>query len=71
MFSLCLRSLQENQVHTLVYSMGDEADDTLSSFDMSEEDKKYEMVREKFENYFVQKRNVIFERAMAQCDVLA
>ncbi len=51
-------------MHTLIYSMGDEADDILSSFELSEEDrKKYETVRDRFESYFVKKRNIIFERA--------
>ena len=55
---------QEIQVDTLVYSMGDEADDILSSFHLSSEDKvKYDVVKEKFEGYFVKRRNVIFERA--------
>lgn len=31
---------EENQVHILVYSMGDDADDILSSFKLSEEDRK-------------------------------
>ena len=55
---------QANQVNTLVYTMGDVADDILSSFGLSEEDKtKYDVVVEKFEAHFVKKRNVIFERA--------
>ena len=55
---------QEIQVNTLVYSMGDEADDILSSFHLPLEDKvKYDIVKEKFEGYFVKRRNVIFERA--------
>ena len=53
-----------NQVNTLVYTMGDVADDILTSFGLSEEDKaKYDVVVEKFEAHFVKKRNVIFERA--------
>ena len=44
--------------------MGDEADDVLTSFGLSEEDrKKYDVVKAKFENHFVKKRNIIFERA--------
>ena len=55
---------QERQVHTLIYSMGDEADDILSSFELSEADrKKYDVVRDRFESYFVKKKNTIFERA--------
>ena len=52
------------QVHTLVYRMGDEADDLLSSFGLSDADKKkYDKALEKFEGHFVQRKNVIFERA--------
>ena len=52
------------QVNTLIYSMGDEADDILRSFDLSDVDKRvYRTVKEKFDSHFVKKRNVIFERA--------
>ena len=52
------------QVNTLVYCMGDEADDILGSFHLSSEEKEqYDVVKEKFEGYFVKRRNVIFERA--------
>ena len=55
---------EETQVNTLVYSMGDEADDILRSFRLSEEDaKKYDVVKAKFDGYFVKRRNVIYERA--------
>ena len=55
---------QGNHVNTLVYTMGDFADDILSPFGLSEEDKsKFNVVMEKFEAHFVKKRNVIFERA--------
>ena len=54
----------ETQVNTLIYSMGDEADDILRSFSLSEEDrKKYLPVLEQFDTHFVQRRNVIYERA--------
>ena len=44
--------------------MGDEANDILASFGLNEADsKKYDVVKGKFENYFIKKRNVIFERA--------
>ena len=53
----------ENQVNTLVYTMGDVADDILSSFDLSDDEKKnYDTIVEGFKRYFV-KRNVIFECA--------
>ena len=41
---------EETQVHTLVYCMGDEADDLLSSFGLSDADKKkYDTELGKFE----------------------
>ena len=53
------------QVHTLIYSMGDAADNVLKSFNVmtEEEQKTYTTVKEKFDNHFVKKRNVIYERA--------
>eukprot|EP00795_Rhopilema_esculentum_P016658 gene16658-8096_t len=55
---------EKNQVNTLFYYMGDDADDILQSFGMSEADKKkYSTVKQKFEGHFIIKRTVIFERA--------
>ena len=55
---------QEAQVNTLIYSMGDEADDILRSFALSEEDKKeYDSVKAQFDAHFGKRRNVIFECA--------
>ena len=55
---------EEVQVNMLIYTMGDEADDIFKSFKLSEEDaKKYGVVKAKFDNHFVKKRNVIYERA--------
>ena len=54
----------ENQVNTLVYSMGEEADDILVSFGLTGDDaKQYELVKKRFESHFIIKRNIIFERA--------
>ena len=54
----------ESQVNTLIYTMGDQADDVFISFELTQEqEKSFEEVKEKFENYFIVKRNVIFERA--------
>ena len=51
------------QINTLIYAMGDEADDILRSFQLTAtQKKKYDMIKERFENYFVVKRNVFFER---------
>ena len=55
---------EEAQVNTLVYSMGDDADDILRSFRLSEDDsKKYNVVKSKFDRHFVKDRNTICERA--------
>jgi hypothetical protein len=55
---------EEAQVNTLVYAMGDEADDILRSFGLSADDaKKYNVVKDKFDGHFVKRRNVIYERA--------
>ena len=44
--------------------MGDEADDVLRSFAMTDADsKKYQKVKERFDAYFVKRKNIIFERA--------
>lgn len=48
------------QVNTLA-CMGDEADDMLRSFTLSEDDQRNSMVKQRFEGHFVKK--VIFERA--------
>ena len=55
---------EEAQVNMLIYTMGDEADDILRSFKLSDADaKKYSEVKAKFEEHFIKKRNVIYERA--------
>ena len=44
--------------------MGDEAEDILASFELSEEDaKKFKTVEKKFDDHFNPRRNIIFERA--------
>ena len=55
---------QTRQVSTLLYCMGDEAEDILISTNISSDDKKsYDRVLEKFNDYFKVRKNVIFERA--------
>ena len=55
---------EEIQISTLVYSMGDKAEDLLQSFDLKDDEaKKYPTVKGKFESYFIKRRNTIFERA--------
>ena len=57
---------EEQQVHTLVYSIGDEADDVLTAFKLTDEERKnYATVKEKFTSYFVKRRNVIGNRKKA------
>ena len=54
----------EQQVNTLLYSMGEEADDVLSSTNVTAEERKvYATVMEKFEGFFKVRKNIIFERA--------
>ena len=53
---------EESQVNTLIYSMGSEADDIVQSLGIAEGDqKKYDVVKKKLEDFFITKRNVIFE----------
>ena len=58
------KNSEATQVNSLIYSMGDQADDILRAFNLSEEDaKKYSVVKNKFDGYFIKRRNIIFERA--------
>ena len=51
-------------MNSLVYCMGDEADDILTSFSLSDADKKrYSIVTGKFQGHFVKKKNVVYEQA--------
>ena len=55
---------EEVQVSTFLYAMGEKSEDILTTFDLSDEDaKKYDCVKDKFENHFIKRRNTIFERA--------
>jgi len=56
---------EKNQVNTLMYLLGDKADDILTSFQLSEEDSaKYKVVKTKFDEYFEVRTNVIYERVL-------
>ena len=61
-----------NQVNVLIYMMGDVADDILSSFGLSEEDKgKYDVVKIKRNAHFVKDTNVLNKQAkFNQCSQL-
>lgn len=53
-----------NQVNTLIYCMGDEADDILRGQVLTEVARQeYKTVKETFDMYFVPRKNVIYERA--------
>ncbi len=55
---------EENQVNALIYTMGEEAEDILTSLHLSvHEASDYETVKNSLNDHFVARRNVIFERA--------
>jgi len=55
---------EERQVSTLLYCLGEDAEDVLDTTRiMSEDKKKYSKVIEGFESYFKVRKNLIFERA--------
>ena len=55
---------EARQVSTLLYCLGEEAHDVLTSTSISDEDrKKYAKVMEKLDAHFDVRKNVIFERA--------
>lgn len=55
---------EEYQVNSLLYAMGDAADDVLDVLPLTDADKKkYEAVKAAFDQHYVGKHNIIFERA--------
>ena len=55
---------EKRQISSLIYAMGDEAEDILKTFCLSEADqKKYKVVTDKFRAHFITKRNIVYERA--------
>ena len=55
---------EEYQVNSLLYAMGDAADDVLAVLPLTDADKKkYEAVKSAFELDYIGKHNIIFERA--------
>ena len=66
-FRLASGLSQENeprQVSTLLYCLGEEAEDVLASANITEDDrKKYKSVLGKLDEFFKVRKNVIFERA--------
>jgi hypothetical protein len=54
---------QERQVAMLLNSMGARSEDIFTSFQLTDEEAKtYDTIVTKFDNHFIGKRNVIFER---------
>ena len=52
------------QINTLIYAMGHQAEDILTSLKLTQDElKKYGTVKAKLDSYFVIRRNVIFERS--------
>ena len=51
------------KVDWLVYCLGSKAEDIFVSFQLSDAKVKYDVVKLKFEQHFISKRNIIFERA--------
>ena len=55
---------EESEINTLIYAMGDQADDILNFFKPSTTQlKQYHTVKTMFDEHFVVRRNVMFERA--------
>ena len=55
---------EPRQVSTILYCLGEDADDVLTSTSISEADrKKYDSVMAKFDAFFKVRKNIIFERA--------
>ena len=55
---------KERQVSTLLYTLGEDAEDVLSSTNISEDNrKKYAEVMSKLDSFFQVRKNVIYERA--------
>ena len=55
---------EERQINTLLYCLGEEAEDILTSTNISDENrKKYDSVLASFDGFFKVRKNVIIERA--------
>ena len=59
------RDPEDRQISTLLYCLGEEAENVLTSTGISEDDrKKYDSVLLQFDKFFKVRRNVMFERAV-------
>lgn len=62
--SFLVKEEEDNQINALIYAMGDQADDILTSFKLSATQlKRCHTVRKKFDEHFLVRLNVIFGRA--------
>ena len=53
-------------MNTLLYCLGEQAEDIFASFNLIEVDeKKFDVVIGRFNQFFIVKKNVIFERALS------
>ena len=58
---------EESQINTLIYAMGDQADDILTSFKLSTSQiKQYHTVKTKLDEHFVVRQNVNFSASKVQ-----
>ena len=56
---------EQVQISTLIYAMGEEAEDILASFGLNVEDGgKFSVVDERFSRHFIKQGNPIYERAL-------
>ena len=63
---------QQRQVSMLIYTMGEEAEDTLILTKITKDDKKdYAKVIAKFDSFFRVRKNVIFERVSKEASQTA
>lgn len=53
------------KIETLIYCVGSQAEEILTTFkfEQNESNESYADVKRKFDNHFVARRNIIFERA--------
>ena len=54
---------ETEQVSTLLYAMGDSADDILQTLQLDEGTVSYEEIKKSLNDYFAERRNIIVERA--------
>ena len=55
---------EERQISTLLYCLGEEAEDILTSTNISNDDrKKFNKVVDKIDEYFKVRKNIILERS--------